>query len=79
MPNTSMRAKLTVQSVKLLTYGEELEFSAVYTGTPEDNSYSEATPTASAKLMVTNKNLLGKFKPGQSFYVTFEEAPPKTQ
>jgi len=76
MPNTSMRAKLTVQSVKLMTYGEELEFSAIYTGSPEDNNYSEATPTASAKLMITNKALHGKFKPGQQFYVTFEEAPP---
>lgn len=73
-----MQAMLTVQSVKLMTYGEELEFNATYTGTPEDNNYSEATPTASAKLMITNKKLLGQFKPGQRFYVRFEEAPPQT-
>lgn len=78
MPNISMQAKLTVQSVKLMSYGEELEFSAIYSGTPEDNNYSEATPTASAKLMITNKALHNTFKPGQQFYVRFEEAPPKT-
>jgi len=66
-----MRAKFTISSVKITKYAEELEFHPSYTGSKEDNSYSEATPSASLVMTVSNKELHGKFKPGQSFYVDF--------
>lgn len=66
-----MRAKLRIQSVQATEYSEQLKFAAQYSNTPEDNSFSEATPTADATLQITNKALWGKFKPGQAFYVDF--------
>ena len=49
---------------------------AVYGGSTnaEDNTFSEATPSAELKMTVTNKALHGKFKPGQKFYVDFTPA-----
>ncbi len=72
----TMRAKLQLNSVKKTTYSEELEFSAVYGGekNSEDNTFSEATPSATLTMSVTNKALHGKFTPGQKFYVDFTEA-----
>lgn len=66
----SMRAKLTIESVTLRAFGETIKFNAIY-GKPEDNSFAEATPSASAEFQINNKNLLGKFKPGQKFFVDF--------
>lgn len=68
---SKMRAKLTIQSVTLNGYSEVLKFHAEYSNNKEDNSYSEATPTASAEFNITNKALHGQFKPGQKFYVDF--------
>lgn len=66
-----MRAKLRIQSVQLSEHSEQLKFYAQYSNTPEDNSFSQATPTADATFQITNKELWGKFKPGQVFYVDF--------
>lgn len=66
-----MRAKLTIATVTLTGHGEILKFNADYTGSKEDNSYSAATPCASLEMAVSNPSLLGKFKPGQRFYLDF--------
>ena len=68
---TTMRAKMTVQSVTRSSYAEELKFGAEYSNNKEDNSYSEATPSGSISLTITNKALHGKFNPGDKFYVDF--------
>ncbi|HEV8383759.1 MAG TPA: hypothetical protein VGQ11_02725 [Candidatus Acidoferrales bacterium] len=72
-----MRAKLVIESVTKTTYSEELKFHAVYGGSTnsEDNTFSEATPSATLTMQITNKELHGKFKPGQVFYVDFTPAP----
>lgn len=44
-------------------------------GESEDNSFARWTPSGELKLDVTNPDLLGRFKPGQKFYVDFTEAP----
>jgi len=69
--NPTMRAKVQVESVLQTGWGEVLTLSAVYTGTKEDNSFSEATPSAKFELTITNKELHKKFTPGQKFYVDF--------
>lgn len=71
-----MRAKMQVESVTKTTYAEELKFTAVYSGdkNSEDNTYSEATPSAALTMQVTNKALHGQFAPGQKFYVDFTPA-----
>lgn len=69
----NMRAKLQIESVTKTTYNEKLKFHAVYSGdkNSEDNTFSEATPSASLEMDITNKSLHGQFKPGQKFYVDF--------
>jgi hypothetical protein len=69
-----MRAKLQIESVTKTTWSEELKLNAVCGGTPEDNSFSEATPSATLSMQITNKSLHGQFKPGQKFYVDFTPA-----
>jgi hypothetical protein len=49
----------------------EIEMSAVYTGSPEDNSYASATPSGSIKMTVTNPEAIDKLPVGKSFYVDF--------
>ena len=70
----NVRAKLTVQSVMKTEYSETVVLAAMYSNNPEDNSYSEATPSATLNMVVTNKSLWGHFKPGQKYYLDFTEA-----
>jgi len=59
---------------------EKLSFSAVVDkpfdaeGASDDNSFARYSPSGSLEIVVQNPNLIGKFKPGQKFYLTFEEA-----
>lgn len=71
-----MRAKMRIESVTKTEYHEELKLHAVYGNSTnkEDNTYSEATPSASLTMSITNKALWGKFIPGQKFYVDFTQA-----
>jgi hypothetical protein len=69
--STKMRAKLQVQSVTQYTGLEQLKLSAVCGQSPEDNSFSKATPCATLDISISNPDLHGKFKPGQKFYVDF--------
>ncbi len=75
--STSMRAKFQLSSVTFNGHSETLKFIAVYGGATnkEDNTYSEATPSADLSMCVTNKALHGKFRPGDKFYVDFTPAP----
>ena len=80
-----MRAKLKLASVTQNEGSETLQFHAVCrpTGYPadgsdEDNTYAKFSPSADLKLVVQNPALLGKFKPGQKFYVDFTLAPEPT-
>lgn len=70
-----MRAKLKIESVLSMEYIDQLKFRASYSDTKEDNTYSKATPTAELTMTVTNPDLIGKFRAGQSFYVDFTPIP----
>jgi len=66
---------MTCQSVKKLQFGgEEVEFTAVYGGSPEDNTYAKATPSGSLKLFVDNDAAKGAFEPGKAYYVDITPA-----
>jgi hypothetical protein len=76
-----MRAKVKVESVKATEYGEELIMQPVCgdkpfgtSGESEDNTFARYTPDGSLRLVITNPELRGQFKPGQKFYVDFTEA-----
>lgn len=50
--------------------------SAVYGNGEENKSYSNATPSASFEMNVSNPSALGFFQPGQEYYVDFVPATP---
>lgn len=73
-----MKAKMKVSSVQRTEYGEELEMQPVYKsegygedGLDEDNTYARFTPQGKVTLMITNPALLGKFNPGEKYYLEF--------
>lgn len=74
-----MRAKMEVREVKpAYTGAETVRMQAVCgtgsfgpEGESEDNTYARYTPSGGAELTITNPNLLGKFTPGQKFYIDF--------
>lgn len=82
MSNVEMRAKMRVSSVQKHGDGESVSFSAVGRneaypddGSDENNTFAKFTPSADARLYIANPDLLGKFSPGDTFYVDFKPAP----
>lgn len=76
-----MRAKLVVESVKLMTHGEVLTMRAVAKsgsypadGSDEDNTFAKFSPSASLEITICNPALHGQFKPGEKFYADFTRA-----
>lgn len=72
----NVRAKMKCASVNKTEHSEEVTLDAVYSGdkNSEDNTYSQATPSAQLKMSVTNKSVHGAFVPGQKYYVDFTPA-----
>ena len=73
-----MRAKMQIQSVsKQIWPGEVIRMCAVYGGSTndEDNSFAKTTPSGSIELTIANKELLGVYSPGDTFYVDFVPIP----
>lgn len=75
-----MRAKLKIESVTRIEYGEQLKLRAVCAskypedGSDEDNTYAKFSPAAELSITIANPNLFGKFNPGEKFYVDFTPA-----
>lgn len=72
--STTMRAKLRVASVEKFEGQDRLKLEAVTNGSVEDNTFAKFTPSASLTMTITNPDLIGKFEPGQKFYVDFTPA-----
>ena len=66
-----MRAKYKIDLVTIYEGGETLKLLAVTNGTKEDNTFSKFTPYGTMEINVSNEALLGKFKPGQKYYIDF--------
>lgn len=90
MPNTSMRAKVRVTSIRQskddagAVYQEALSFSfpakdSSYPadGSDEDQQFAKFSPSGSLSLTVANPALLGKFAVGDTFYLDFVPVEPK--
>lgn len=77
-----MRAKVEVNTVLQMVGSEQIRFNAVRKdnyptdggGLDENNTYARWTPMANFEITINNPALIGKFKPGQKFYVDFTEA-----
>lgn len=76
----SVRAKFKVLSVKKTVLHDgshgatEVEMQPVYTGSPENQEWSEYTPNGSVKLTITKGDARNAFRPGEEFYVDFTKA-----
>lgn len=55
------------------TYGAEVSFWALYSNNPEDNSYSQVTPSGNISMLVTRPEVIDFFKEGKSYYLDFTE------
>jgi hypothetical protein len=73
-----MRAKFKIIEIVSTEHGEVLKFSAVCgnknfgpNGESEDNTYARYTPSGSLEMTVTNPDLIGVHKPGDTFYLDF--------
>jgi hypothetical protein len=57
-------------------YAEEVQFLAVYSDDPksENYSWSQATPSGSLSLYITNPSAWGAFKQGEEYLIRIEEA-----
>lgn len=77
---TKMRAKMYITSIEQFLAQETLKLSAVAAksypadGSDEDNTYAKFSPSASLSLTIANPALIGKFKPGEHYYVDFTPA-----
>jgi hypothetical protein len=69
-----IRAKMQVQQVVKTLYSETVKLTAVCGGTPEDNSFSKATPCASMEMTIDNPDAQGKLVPGKNYYLDFTPA-----
>jgi hypothetical protein len=80
--STVMRAKMAISHVAVGSGCETWHFYAVCKsdgypadGSDENNTFANWTPSASLQMTVTNPELLGRFRLGDTFYVDFTPAP----
>ena len=71
-----MRAKMRLIAEKVwadsaATGAKVYSFSAQYSNSPEDNSYSKYTPSASFEMTIDNPAVQAKLKLGATYYVDF--------
>ena len=76
-----VRGKFTVTSIKRSSWNPkaaEVELQARYSNNPEDQTYSEATPSAHITMHITNEAAIDKLPLGKAFYVDFTAVPEAT-
>jgi hypothetical protein len=76
-----MRAKFICMAVTATAAGtkkyKEAKLNAVYSNTPEDQQFSEATPSAQLTINISNQEdeVQNFFEPGKNYYLDFTPAP----
>lgn len=74
-----VRCKFKVTAVIDVDYGcskqHEVKMSAVYGTDGEDKSFASATPYGNLDFHVTNPEVIGRFKPGDEFYLDLIPVP----
>ena len=69
-----MRAKFHVESVTHDGHGQAVKMFAVHSGSPEDNQFSEATPSGRLEMYISNPAALDFLEPNKSYYLDFSPA-----
>jgi len=78
-----MKAKFKIISVTQTEGYETLKLSPVCSdkygpnGENEDNEFARWTPSGSMEITIANPDLIGKYKPGQTFYLQFTPCASK--
>lgn len=77
-------AKFTVQKVAKtktgtdssgnIKFGYEVTMYPVSSGSDEDRSFWQATPSGAISMSILNEDAGKQFEPGDTFYVSFEKA-----
>ena len=70
----TVRGKFTCTSAVKTPYGTDVSFWALYSNSPEDNSYAAATPAGNISMMVNNPAAEEFFKEGQVYFLDFSKA-----
>lgn len=75
----SIQAKFTCEKVEEQLdpngqkKGESVSMRAVYGDSEENKSFSEATPSATVNLYITNKSAFGAFVQGRNYIAVFDQ------
>lgn len=70
----TVRGKFNCTKAVKTSYGTEVGFWALYSNTPEDNSYAAATPAGHIEMLVNNPSAEEFFKEGQIYFLEFSKA-----
>lgn len=63
------RCKFRVRSVLRAEGRETVKLDAQYSDSPEDRTFSSATPNGHLEFDVTNTEAIGRFNPGDEYYL----------
>lgn len=72
----NVTAKFQVQSITEHSWNQKsktVKLQAVYGNSGENKSWSEATPSGTIEMMITNPAALEQFKLGAEVYITFTD------
>ena len=70
-----MRAKFRVEHVIHYSGARNVKLSAVHGGSPENNQFSQASPSGSLEMHINNPAAFDFLEPGKSYYLDFTPAP----
>lgn len=71
----NIAARMKCQRLEKTVDAEYITFTAVYSADRSDPNYtwSQFTPSGELKLTVTNKDVWGRFIPGDTYQINFEK------
>lgn len=70
----NIRAKLRAVKVDSTPNGDNVSFQAVIDDSEENKTFSDATPSASLTMWVSNPAARGAFEEGREYYLDFTPA-----
>jgi len=74
----SLLAKFKVGSVTdFANSNHEVKLSPVISGSDENKSFSQYTPSGDIRMMINNPDAIGFFVAGEEYYVEFKKAEKK--
>jgi len=69
----NLKAKFVCNAVKYIKYcgkkSEVIEAMPVYSTSEENKTWSEATPSGSLSMTISNPSAFGALEPGQEFFI----------